>query len=460
MFRPYLVLIATLFLGACAHYPVNEELASFDPDAGYRLSNLDDSGNADSLFVVLTFSGGGTRAAAFSYGVMETLANTTITVNGQARRLLDEVDVISSVSGGSFTAAYYGLFGDALFEEFEEQFLYRNIQGSLILRILNPLNWFRLASSSYDRIDLAADYYDKTIFKQQRFARLIESGRRPFVILNATDIGMGSRFEFTQDQFDWLYSDLSSYAVARAVAASSAFPGLLSPMRVHNYENPPSGDDEDMPRFSGEPQWLQAAIDDADRVDSRFFRAREIAAYTRDPERPYIHLMDGGLADNIGLRGPLWAMQSTDSPWSLLNRMNNGQIDTLLVVSVDAKQADKSDINENKNAPGLIKVFGVVATTPMANYSTDTVHDFHAAFDQWRKDQLSAEAAGMEIHNVEFYDVHVGFEEVTDPDLRSEVSSLPTSLKLKTREVDALRKAADDALTNSATFQEFLQSMQ
>ncbi len=459
MSRTPLFLMLALCIGACAHYPVNEELTSFDPDGGYRFANLDDSGNADSLFVILTFSGGGTRASAFSYGVMEKLKATTITVNGQAKRLLDEVDVISSVSGGSFTAAYFGLFGDALFEEFEERFLYRNIQGSLVLRILNPVNWFRLASSSYDRIDLAADYYDKTIFKQQRFSQLIESRRRPFVILNATDIGMGSRFEFTQDQFDWLYSDLSSYGVARAVAASSAFPGLLSPMRVHNYDNPPTAGGEDMPKFSGEPQWLQLAIDDADRVDSRFFRATEITSYTRAPERPYIHLMDGGLADNIGLRGPLWAMQSTDSSWSLLDRMNNKQIDTLLVISVDAKPANKSEINENKNAPGLIKVFGVVTTTPMANYSTDTVHDFHAAFDQWRKDQLAAEVAGMEIHDVDFYDVHVGFEEVTDPNLRSEVSTLPTSFKLKKRQVDALRKAADDALTNSAAFKEFLQAM-
>jgi NTE family protein len=459
MTRTLVVFTITLCLSACAHYPVNDELTSLDTVGGYRFSNLDDSINTDNLFVILTFSGGGTRAAAFSYGVLEKLEATTITLNGQTKRLLDEIDVISSVSGGSFTAAYYGLFGDALFHDFEDQFLYRNIQGSLVLRILNPVNWFRLASSSYDRIDLAADYYDKTIFDQQRYARLIELGQRPFIILNATDIGTGSRFEFTQSQFDWLYSDLSSYSVARAVAASSAFPGLLSPMRVHNYENPLTGGGEDLPIFSGEPPWLEAAIQDADRTDSRYFRAKEIVSYTRNPKRPYIHLMDGGLADNIGLRGPLWAMQSTDSPWSLLDRMNNGQIDTLLVISVDAKPSEESHINEKKNAPGLIKVFGVVTSTPMANYSTDTVHDFHADFDQWRKDQLAAEVAGMEVHNVQFYDVHIGFDEVTDPALRDEVSDLPTSFKLKRQQIDALRHAADDALTNSVTFNEFLQSM-
>jgi NTE family protein len=460
MLRLLPLLMIALGLGACAHYPVNEELTSLDPEGCYRFANLDDTDNTDKLFVILTFSGGGTRAAAFSYGVMEKLKTTTIMVDGQPRRLLDEVDVISSVSGGSFTAAYFGLFGDALFDEFEDTFLYRNIQGALVWRILNPFNWFRLASSSYDRIDMAADYYDKTIFQKQRYVRLIESRRRPFVILNATDIGTGSRFEFTQSQFDWLYSDLSNYSVARAVAASSAFPGLLSPMRVHNYKNPPTSGGQGEPKFSGEPPWLELALNDADLVDTRYYRAREITSYTRDADRPYIHLMDGGLADNVGLRGPLWAMRANDAPWSVVNRMNNEQIDTLLVISVDAKPANDSDISERKNAPGLLKVFGIVATTPMANYSSDTVHDFHAAFDQWRKGQRELAAIGEEVHMVDFYDVHIGFEEVTDPDLRDEVRTLPTSFKLKRTQVDALREAADDALTNSATFNEFLQAMQ
>ncbi|MDH5323301.1 MAG: patatin-like phospholipase family protein [Gammaproteobacteria bacterium] len=453
------VAVCTLALGACAHYPVNERLVSLAPDEGYRFTNLDASDEADSLFVILTFSGGGTRAAAFSYGVMERLAAETIMVNGKAKRLLDEVDVISSVSGGSFTAAYYGLFGDALFEEFKNRFLYRNVQSALILRILNPLNWFQLASSTYDRIDLAAEYYDKTIFDRQRYSRLVESGRRPFIILNATDIGTGSRFEFTQSQFDWLYSDLSQFGVARAVAASSAFPGLLSPVRIRNYENPPAAGGEDEPQFKGEPQWLEEAINDADRVDPRFFRAREIATYTRDPNRPFIHLMDGGLTDNIGLRGPLWAMQSNDSSWSLLDRMNNGKIDTLLVISVDAKPVTRSAINTRENAPGLIKVLGAVTSTPLENLSGDTVLDFHTSFDQWRKDQLAAEDAGMEVQKVDYYDVHIGFEEVVDPELRDKVSSLPTSFHLKRDQVDALREAADDALTNSVRFKEFLEAM-
>ena len=63
---------------------------------------------------MLSFSGGGTRAAAFSYGVLEELRRTEITVDGQRRRLIDEVDIITGVSGGSFTALAYALHGERL----------------------------------------------------------------------------------------------------------------------------------------------------------------------------------------------------------------------------------------------------------------------------------------------------------------------------------------------------------
>ncbi len=88
----------------------------------------------------LTFSGGGTRAASFAYGVLEKLRDTEIVWEGQSRRLLDEVDVISSVSGGSLPAAYYGVFGERLFDDFPEKGLYRNIQGNLIKRLFGFVN--------------------------------------------------------------------------------------------------------------------------------------------------------------------------------------------------------------------------------------------------------------------------------------------------------------------------------
>ena len=104
-------------LASCtAHYSVNDAVESTESVQRYSLLKETISNRSDELIVYLAFSGGGTRAAAFSYGVLQKLAETNITVNDQPRRFIDEVDVISSVSGGSFTAAYYGLFGEKIFE--------------------------------------------------------------------------------------------------------------------------------------------------------------------------------------------------------------------------------------------------------------------------------------------------------------------------------------------------------
>jgi NTE family protein len=139
-------------LAGCAHYPVNQPVNQYDPQSGYRARNLVDPANDERLLLMLSFSGGGTRAAAFSYGVLETLRDTPVQINGRRRRLLDEVDWISGVSGGSFTAAYYGLFEDRTFEDFEARFLKKNVQGDLTRATLfNPLNWGKLLSAYYDR---------------------------------------------------------------------------------------------------------------------------------------------------------------------------------------------------------------------------------------------------------------------------------------------------------------------
>ena len=149
------------------------------------------------LLVLVAFSGGGTRAASFSYGVLKALAATEITTENGPRSLLHEIDVISSVSGGSFTSAYYGLRGDRIFEDFEDRFLRKNVEGALIGQVFNPINWVRLLSSSYGKSDLAAKYYDKILFDKATFADLNRPGA-PLVVINSTDLATGVRFPFDQ----------------------------------------------------------------------------------------------------------------------------------------------------------------------------------------------------------------------------------------------------------------------
>ena len=103
--------------------PLGETLA--DSDFGREVPNFD-----DDMLLGLSFSGGGTRAAAFSFGVLTELERTRGGSN-KTKSLLDRVDFVSGVSGGSVTAAYFGLKKRAALDDFRERFLLRNAEESL-----------------------------------------------------------------------------------------------------------------------------------------------------------------------------------------------------------------------------------------------------------------------------------------------------------------------------------------
>ena len=350
---------ALVFLQGCAHYIVNDRSQSFDPQSGYRFDAIDTGElNSDSLFVCLMFSGGGTRAAALSYGIMQALRDTVIRVDGREKRLLDEVDCISSVSGGSFTTAYYGLFRERLFQDFRRRFLERNIQGALAGRLFNPVNWIRLASPYFSRIDMAAELYDSDIFEAATFDRLQNSGR-PFVILNATNLGSDRRFDFTQEHFDALGSRLDFYKISRAVAASSAFPYLLTPISLKNYPLAPG---------YAVPWWYEGALTPDDWITERYNAARNLSVYL-DKENRYIHLMDGGLSDNIGARA---VMDAFDRGF-IRTRINQGAIQRLVMIVVNARTQSEDALSRKEKPPGFFTVAEKTATIAMDNYSYDSV---------------------------------------------------------------------------------------
>ncbi|NCF63843.1 MAG: patatin-like phospholipase family protein, partial [Gammaproteobacteria bacterium] len=224
--------IVALLLSGCASYGVIENTAISGKPEGreYSIRSHKASDTNHDLTLSLAFSGGGTRAAALAYGVMQELRDTKVTINGKTGSMLEQVDSISSVSGGSFTAAYYGLHGDGMFESFEEVFLRKNIEKQLVRQVLNPFHWF----GKKGRTERAIELYDKEIFHGAKFSDLIQPGG-PLIVINASDLAYGVRFSFLQEYFDLLCSDLESFSVSRAVTASSAVPIVFNPVVVQNH---------------------------------------------------------------------------------------------------------------------------------------------------------------------------------------------------------------------------------
>ena len=201
-------------LAGCTSYGVvqNQPISRVEPGSGYSLQAYAAKQRRQSgeLSLAVAFSGGGTRAAALSYGVLVELRDTRVVIDGREQRLLDAIGLISSVSGGSFTSAYYGLYGERVFEDFEQRFLRRDVEGALVRGLLDPLRWF----SGRGRTEMAVDYYREVLFGDATFADLMRLDA-PLLLINSSDLGHGVRFSFVQEYFNLLCSDLSSFPLAR-----------------------------------------------------------------------------------------------------------------------------------------------------------------------------------------------------------------------------------------------------
>jgi len=453
------IIFVLLFVGGCsAHYPVNQSLETVDRSGGYRVAATQAGDiRSDTLMVGMAFSGGGTRAAAFSYGVLEALRDITINWDGKERHLIDEVDTISSVSGGSFTAAYFGLFGDRIFEDYEEKFLKKNVEGYLTGSLFKPWTWPRIGSTFFGRTDFAADYYDEILFEKKTFADIL-ARNGPVIQINATEVATGTQITFLQDQFDLLCSDLMSFPVARAVAASSAVPVLFSSVTINNYAG--SCDYQLLP-------WAQAALNDPNVTSRRHHLAKKYAQWLDRDTYPYLHLYDGGLTDNLGVRPLLNRIAIIGDAWTMGKQTGRTDIKRAVIIVVNAQADSKIQFSKLANPVPLLDTILGATSIPLNEYTYESLLSLHnemADFgESYRKGRCADMASrGLDTtgcDDLKTYLVVVDLEQIKDREKRERLKLLPTSFVLNPEDVNELKQAARELLFQSKEFQRFLTDM-
>ncbi|MDM0019418.1 patatin-like phospholipase family protein [Variovorax saccharolyticus] len=459
---------AVLLAGCTSMAPINPPIERVDPQGGYRVGNLlkrqDKTANDSGTLFVLTFSGGGTRAAAFSYGVLEELRRTGITVKGVPRNLLSEVDLITGVSGGSFTALAYALYGDRLFTEYEPRFLKRDVQGALTSRTLNPSNWFKLGSADYGRSELAADYYDEILFGGATFDDLV-ARPTPATAVTGTDLSTGARFQFSQEHFDLLCSDLGKVRLARAAATSSAVPVVLSPVTYRNYGG-----------HCGAvmPAWVKDVIDPAAQArpsGRALLRYRDMQAFEDSGNRPYLHIVDGGVSDNLGLRGVIEALEEVEASPAFQQQIDFRNIRRIVVVVVNSRSAPATDWDRSPRAPGIVAQALQSSSVPIDHFSYESVELLKDIAQRWadaRKFEIADKRiAGMskaqaeaDVPELRFDAIDVSFDSIADKKERLYFMNLPTSFVLSEEEVDKLRALGGRLLRESPGFRDLIDSLQ
>src|SRR5262245_6419075 len=410
---------------------------------------------------MLAFSGGGTRAAALSYGVLEELRRTPIVVDGHRHSLLDEVDLVAGVSGGSFTALAYALYGERLFDEYPRRFLERDVQGELIQRVVNPTNWPRLASDGYGRSELAADYYDEILFGGATFDDLIPL-QTPIAVVTGTDLSTGARFEFSQDTFDLLCSDLGSVRLSRAAATSSAVPVVLSPVTYRNY----GGKCDAML-----PIWVHDVADreHAARPAGRaLMRYRDFRALEDSENRPYLHIVDGGVSDNLGLRGMLEAFEQLEASPVFQSEMRFSELRHIVVIAVNSRSAPATDWDQKPEPPGIVSQLIQSSSVPIDRFSFESVELLRDIATRWadrreleiarRVDAGHSRAeAEASVPRITFDAIDISFDAIEDPAERREFMEMPTTFVLPAESIDRLRELGGPLLRVSRPYQVLLQ---
>lgn len=444
MSRAVWIVAVVLTLSGCAMRDWNAPLAEAPAAGSYDFSRLPD--NAEDVFIVLAFSGGGNRAAAFDYGVLEQLRDTTVMIAGQPTRLLDEVDVITAVSGGSYTAAYYGLFGERIFEDFAPDFLYGNWQARLLRLLLWPANWLAIASPWYNRSDLVARHLDRALFENKTFADL-SLGRLPLVIINASDLNNALTFPFLQQQFDLLCSELSSYPVANAVMASSAVPGPFAPIGLRNYAG----------CAQRQPDWIAKSLASDEFSDRRYRLARGLARYAHPEHLSTLRLVDGAVTDNLGVRGSMMSPVAHHGDVTTMAGVFSGErlraVKHVLVVIANAEVYPEYPWSRNGNDPGLIGTTMAAINSSLTLLTAENVLLAQQGFAQWRANINAMRGPDKPPVSVDF--AVLGFSQIRDAEQRARFNAMPTTFHLQRAQVDALRALAADQLADSTEFQIF-----
>jgi len=447
---PPLVAGAATLLAACGTTPTREQpLREVVPLTAPVLTPGVEA-NSDKLFVVVTFSGGGKRAAAFSFGVLEALREVQVTTpDGEQHPLLDEIDLISAVSGGAFTAAYYALNGKAAFDSFAPRFLNHDTEQDLWNKVLVPANWPRLAKTTVSRSDLEVEYFDEHLFNDATVDTLMT--RSPRVIVSATDLVRAKPFAFTREQLNGICVDPKTVPVARAVFASAATPIYFAPLVMRNF----AGQCGYQP-----PDAITTNAADGEDVYRRE-RADRLLSFLDSTNYPYLHLADGAFADNLGARAILDEVALGETVTDALRRNGFSRARRMLFIVVDARTGFDPRYAHSPVPLGIKKVMDAVVSVTFNRYSFETMNLMRQRVKRWENEVRTTRCqSAIAIPDCDKFDVdlvELSFERVKDPAERTYLDRVPTAFTISTEQIERLRKAAHGLVEESPELRTFLE---
>lgn len=447
-------LLPLLLLLGCAPWnqPQNQPLQ------GENAALSDPAPGDGELYIGLAFSGGGMRATAFAYGMLQELkAAETGTPNG----LLDNVHLVSGVSGGSVMAAQLGLKGPEGITGFRETFLTTNAEAYMTTSGFNPLTIAKGIAGGVNGRDTFGRYLDDTLFKGATFADLRRSGIKTWI--NATDMANNTPFLFSPETFDALCSDLSRVKLSEAVAASAAFPLVFTPIVLQAHQGKCT---------YREPDWLTAARYNPEATAAMRAHARALESYTNPDEVKFVKLLDGGITDNFGTTGLAVERARAQVPYAPLTAEEAVKLKRMLFLVANAGVDKDYDWTKKVAGPGGVNLAMSIATSAMSAASRSGYDSMRGELRLWETEliewrcalpmsevrKLRGTTEGWDCKDVKLFVGEASFASLPTA-LRDQLDAVPTRLKLPTAQVDMVIEAGRLATRATPEFNGFLASL-
>lgn len=439
-----LALLSCLALAACAGTPdtrpINLPLATTpSPKA-----EIDIAGDGD--VIALALSGGGARAASFSLGVLQQLRDTKDSTGG---RLIDRVALVTAVSGGAITAAWFGQHGADGLDGLRAAALDKDWQSQLHTTWMSPQNWERLMQGGLNGPDKLSTWLDKHVFNG---AKMRDLKARPRIVINATDLYSGAPFAFEAPWFDAICSDLDAVRLSDAVAASMAVPVAFRPIVVRTYGR-------ECPHKLA--PWVGAA--EANRSAPMLLRetARSFRFFRDSARMDYVHLTDGGVADNFGVSSIVTLRAASGTPHGPFTARDAVKLKrfTFFIVNAERDAEGAWSMKESgPDGPQLVDALLGVSVNAPKRAAADA---FAGEMEKWERDVIAwrcsltperAAALGAsenwDCRNVDFRLDVISFGDLTDERFR-ELGKAATAVSLPRETIDTLIEGGRQAIARN-----------
>jgi NTE family protein len=202
----------------------------------------------------------------------------------------------------------------------------------------------------------------------------------------------------------------------------------------------------------------------SDDLSRRALLARTANRYL-DPERAkYLHLLDGGIADNLALRGVVNGGIALDETSDTFRRVAT-KARRVLVLSVDGQSARDPSLSKQRVVTGLSQIFGAVSGTQIDAYNFETLiladSELRQLVDSVRKVRCAQARVidGHDCADVRGALVRISLASISDPQERQRLQAIPTGLTIPDADVDALVSSGEKLVQQNLQIRELISDL-